>query len=41
MDVKRDLFGKLDTICKPGAILASNTSYLDLDEIAAATSRPE
>ena len=40
MDVKKDIFGKLDTIAKPGAILASNTSYLDIDEIATATSRP-
>ena len=41
MDIKKDVFGKLDAICKPGAILATNTSYLDVDEIAAATSRPE
>lgn len=41
MDVKKDVFGKLDKICKPGAILASNTSYLDVDEIASATSRPQ
>ncbi|CAD5250639.1 Short chain enoyl-CoA hydratase /3-hydroxyacyl-CoA dehydrogenase [Bosea sp. 62] len=40
MGVKRDIFGALDTIAKPGAILASNTSYLDLAEIAAVTSRP-
>ncbi|QIG80540.1 3-hydroxyacyl-CoA dehydrogenase NAD-binding domain-containing protein [Stakelama tenebrarum] len=40
MDVKKDVFGKLDKIAKPGAILASNTSYLSIDEIAAATSRP-
>jgi len=40
MDVKKDVFGKLDKICKPGAVLASNTSYLDVDEIAAITSRP-
>ena len=40
MDVKKEIFGKLDTICKPGAILASNTSYLDIDEIATATNRP-
>lgn len=39
--VKQQVFGQLDTICKPGAILASNTSFLDLDAIAAATSRPE
>jgi 3-hydroxyacyl-CoA dehydrogenase len=41
MDVKKEIFGKLDTICKPGAILASNTSYLDINEIAASTSRPQ
>lgn len=41
MDVKKDIFGKLDAIAKPGAILASNTSYLDVDEIAAATKRPQ
>jgi 3-hydroxyacyl-CoA dehydrogenase len=41
MAIKKDIFGKLDKIAKPGAILASNTSYLNVDEIAAATSRPE
>jgi 3-hydroxyacyl-CoA dehydrogenase len=41
MDVKKDIFARLDAIAKPGAILASNTSALDLDEIAAATGRPE
>ena len=41
MDIKKELFGKLDAICKPGAILATNTSYLNIDEIAAATMRPE
>ncbi|HEV7874662.1 MAG TPA: 3-hydroxyacyl-CoA dehydrogenase NAD-binding domain-containing protein, partial [Enterovirga sp.] len=41
MDVKKDVFGKLDRIAKPGAILASNTSYLNVDEIAAVTNRPE
>src|SRR3546814_10455827 len=40
MDVKKEIFGKLDKIAKPGAILASNTSYLDVNEIAASTSRP-
>ncbi len=40
MDVKKEIFGKLDAICKQGAILASNTSYLDINEIAAMTSRP-
>ena len=41
MEVKKDVFGRLDKIAKPGAILASNTSYLNVDEIASATSRPE
>ena len=41
MDIKKDVFGKLDKICKPGAILASNTSYLNVDEIAACTARPQ
>lgn len=41
MEVKKDIFGKLDHVAKPGAILASNTSYLNIDEIAAATSRPQ
>ncbi|GAA0311520.1 3-hydroxyacyl-CoA dehydrogenase NAD-binding domain-containing protein [Sphingomonas oligophenolica] len=41
MGVKKEIFGRLDTIAKPGAILASNTSYLNIDEIAASTSRPE
>lgn len=41
MEVKKEVFGRLDAIVKPGAILASNTSYLDVDEIAAATKRPE
>ena len=41
MDVKKDIFGKLDAICKPGAILATNTSYLDVNEIAASTKRPQ
>ena len=41
MDVKKDIFTKLDALCKPGAILASNTSYLNIDEIAACTKRPE
>ncbi len=41
MEVKKDVFTKLDAICKPGAVLASNTSYLDVNEIAAMTSRPE
>jgi 3-hydroxyacyl-CoA dehydrogenase len=41
MDVKKEVFGKLDKIAKPGAILASNTSYLNVDEIAASISRPQ
>jgi 3-hydroxyacyl-CoA dehydrogenase len=41
MDIKKDVFGKLDKVTKKGAILASNTSYLNVDEIASATSRPE
>lgn len=41
MDVKKDVFTRLDQVCKPGAILASNTSYLDLNAIAAMTSRPQ
>ena len=41
MDVKKELFTKLDSIAKPGAILATNTSYLNVDEIAAVTKRPE
>ncbi len=41
MDLKKEIFGKLDEVCKPGAILASNTSTLNIDEIAMATKRPE
>ncbi|AMM23605.1 3-hydroxyacyl-CoA dehydrogenase NAD-binding domain-containing protein [Variovorax sp. PAMC 28711] len=42
MAVKKEIFGTLDRICKPGAVLATNTSALDVNEIAtAATSRPE
>ncbi len=41
MSVKQEVFRKLDAVCKPGAILASNTSRLNIDQIAAATSRPE
>lgn len=40
MDVKKTVFKQLDAVCKPGAVLASNTSYLDVNEIAASTSRP-
>ena len=41
MDIKKDIFTKLDAICKPGAILATNTSGLNIDEIASVTKRPE
>jgi 3-hydroxyacyl-CoA dehydrogenase len=41
MALKKEIFAKLDSICKPGAILASNTSTLNIDEIASSTSRPE
>jgi 3-hydroxyacyl-CoA dehydrogenase len=41
MDVKQDIFQKLDGLAKPGAILATNTSTLDVDQIAAATKRPQ
>ena len=41
MALKKAVFQELDRMCKPGAILASNTSTLSIDEIASATSRPE
>ena len=41
MDLKKNVFARLDAIAKRGAILASNTSYLDIDQIAATTKRPE
>jgi 3-hydroxyacyl-CoA dehydrogenase len=41
MEVKKEIFTKLDAIAGPGAILASNTSYLNVDEIAAVTARPQ
>src|SRR5690606_23548355 len=41
MAIKKEIFAKLDEVCKPGAILASNTSTLSIDEIASATKRPE
>lgn len=41
LELKKEIFGKLDAACKSGAILATNTSYQDVDAIAAATSRPE
>ena len=40
-EVKKEVFSKLDKVCKPGAILATNTSYQNIDEIAAVTSRPQ
>jgi 3-hydroxyacyl-CoA dehydrogenase len=40
-NLKKEIFAKLDSVCKPGAILATNTSYQDVDAIAAATGRPE
>jgi len=41
MEIKKQVFTELDRVAKKGAILASNTSYLDIDEIASYTSRPE
>jgi 3-hydroxyacyl-CoA dehydrogenase len=41
MALKKEVFGQLDRVCKPGAILASNTSTLNIDELASATSRPQ
>ncbi len=41
MGLKKEIFGQLDEICRPGAVLASNTSALDINEIASATNRPE
>lgn len=41
LGVKRQVFQRIDAVAKAGAVLASNTSYLDLDAIAAATSRPQ
>jgi 3-hydroxyacyl-CoA dehydrogenase len=41
LDVKKAVFQQLDKVCKPGAVLATNTSYLDIDAIAASTSRPQ
>jgi 3-hydroxyacyl-CoA dehydrogenase len=41
MALKKEVFKELDRVCKPGAILASNTSTLSIDEIASSTSRPE
>ena len=41
MAVKKDIFAKLDAVCKPGCVLATNTSTLDINEIASVTERPE
>ena len=41
MGLKQDIFRQLDTLCKPGAILATNTSGLDVDQIASVTARPQ
>ncbi len=41
MEVKKEVFRKLDAVAKPGAILATNTSTLDIDQIAAVTKRPQ
>ncbi|MFN7175780.1 MAG: 3-hydroxyacyl-CoA dehydrogenase NAD-binding domain-containing protein [Thermaurantiacus sp.] len=41
MELKKDIFRRLDEIAKPGAVLATNTSYLNVDEIASTTRRPE
>ncbi len=41
MDIKKEVFRKLDGVCKSGAILATNTSTLDVDEIASVTGRPQ
>jgi 3-hydroxyacyl-CoA dehydrogenase len=40
MAVKKEVFARLDAVCRPGAILATNTSRLSIDEIASATQRP-
>ncbi len=41
MEVKQEVFAKLDAVAKPGAVLATNTSYLDINQIAQATKRPQ
>ncbi len=41
MALKKEVFNQLDRVCKPGAVLATNTSSLDIDEIASATARPQ
>ncbi len=40
-ELKKDIFARLDKVCKPGAILATNTSYQDVNDIAATTKRPQ
>ncbi|MEF9897740.1 MAG: 3-hydroxyacyl-CoA dehydrogenase NAD-binding domain-containing protein [Pseudomonas sp.] len=41
LSIKQEVFRQLDSVCKPGAILATNTSSLDVDQIAAVTARPQ
>lgn len=41
MTIKKEIFAQLDRIARPGAILATNTSFLDIDEIARSTTRPD
>lgn len=41
MEIKRSIFRELDQVCRPGTILSTNTSTLDIDQIAAATERPD
>ncbi|CAG2131564.1 3-hydroxyacyl-CoA dehydrogenase NAD-binding domain-containing protein [Cupriavidus numazuensis] len=41
IEVKKAVFQQLDRVCKPGAVLATNTSYLDIDAIAGSISRPQ
>jgi 3-hydroxyacyl-CoA dehydrogenase len=41
IDVKKAVFAELDRVCQPGAVLATNTSYLDIDAIAASIARPQ
>jgi 3-hydroxyacyl-CoA dehydrogenase len=41
MELKKEVFGQVDRVCRAGAVLASNTSTLSIDEIASATARPE
>ena len=41
LELKKDIFSKLDSVIKKGAVLATNTSYMDINQIASVTSRPE